>query len=102
MRTDLNMNSLENLCLVTWYRPPNSAVEKFASFETRIGHLDSENIEYYVMGDTNCNTNSVCDNNSRPLSYLADIYGLQQLINTRTRIAEVTSTLLYFIAVKHT
>ena len=90
------MNNLENLCfgirkprskpfiVVTWYRLPNSAVEKFASFETLIGQLDSENIEYYVMGDMNCNTNSVCDNNSRPLSYLADIYGLQQLIDKYT------------------
>jgi hypothetical protein len=58
---------LENLCVeirkpqskpfvvVNWYRPPNSPVELFTSFESLIGRLDAENDEFYLMGDFNCN-----------------------------------------------
>ena len=62
VRADLNINNLENLCLeirkpnskpfvvVTWYRPPNSPNEVFTSLENLIGQLDSENVEFYLMG----------------------------------------------------
>ena len=67
IRLDLNMNDLENLCLeiqkpcskpfllVTWYRPPCSSAELFSHYETLIGKLDSLDLEYYLMGDLNCN-----------------------------------------------
>ena len=63
---DLNVDTLENLSLeiqkpsckllvvVTWYRPPDSLIGIFSPFETLIGKLDSENTEYYLMGDLNC------------------------------------------------
>ena len=66
IRNDLNMDTLENLCLeiqkprskpfvvATWYRPPDSSIGIFSPFETLIGKLDSENIEYFLMGDLNC------------------------------------------------
>ena len=66
IRNDLNMDTLENLCLeiqkprskpffvATWYRPPDSPIGIFSPFETLIGKLDSENIEYFLMGDLNC------------------------------------------------
>ena len=34
-----------------WYRPPDSPIGIFSPFETLIGKLDSENIEYFLMGD---------------------------------------------------
>ena len=61
IRNDLNMNTLENLCLeiqkprskpfvvATRYRPPDSPISIFSPFETLIGKLDSENIEYFLM-----------------------------------------------------
>ena len=42
----------------TWYRPPNSLVDIFRFFEAFIGELDSENMEYWVLGDLNCNINA--------------------------------------------
>ena len=59
-RFDMSIDQLENLCieirkprskpvLVTWYRPPNSPVDKFNYFETLVGRLDAENVEYYLM-----------------------------------------------------
>ena len=56
VRKDLNMETLENLCLeiqqprskpfvvVTWYRPPDSSIGIFTPFEHLIGILDLENI----------------------------------------------------------
>lgn len=110
IRNDLNMDSLENLCLeirkprsksfivVTWYRPPNSTVDIFSPFETLMGKLDSENIEFYLMGDFNCNLAATSgDNNMRLLTSITDVYGLQQLITEPTRITETTSTLIDLI-----
>ena len=101
IRLDLNMNDLENLCLeiqkpcskpfllVTWYRPPCSSAELFSHYETLIGKLDSLDLEYYLMGDLNCNMASAhFDSNTRLLCEISDIYGLQQLITEPTRITE--------------
>ena len=40
--------------VATWYRPPNSNVDKFNYFEDFIDMLDAENVEYYPLGDLNC------------------------------------------------
>ena len=64
---DFSLSDLENLCLeiqnlcakpflvVTWYRPPWSSAELFSHYETLVGKLDSLELEYYLMGDLNCN-----------------------------------------------
>ena len=66
-RPDISDIHLENLCIeirqprshpfriATWYRPPNSSTEIFSDFESFVGKLDSENVEFYLMGDFNCN-----------------------------------------------
>ena len=41
--------------IVVWYRPPNSISEAFSYLENLVGRLDSENVEFYLMGDVNCN-----------------------------------------------
>ena len=76
---------------------PNSPNEVFSSLENLIGRLDYENVEFYLMGDMNCNMASVSDTNSRLLSDITDLYGLHQLINEPTRITDTTSTLIDLI-----
>ena len=67
VRSDLNVVNLENLIIEirkpnskpflieTWYRPPGSPTELFSSFESLIDKLDSLDLEYYLLGDFNCN-----------------------------------------------
>ena len=44
-------------------------------FESLIGKLDSENIEYFVIGDLNCNmTSTRYDNNTLKLKSVADVF----------------------------
>ncbi len=106
-RPDLSCQEIENLCIeirkpnskpfliTTWYRPPNSVVDKFNYFETLLGKLDAEQVEYYVMGDLNCNLSSpTLDHNSTLLNNITNLYNLHQLINEPTRITESSSTLL--------
>ena len=101
------MDTLENLCLeiqkprskpfvvATWYRPPDSPIGIFSPFETLIGKLDSENIEYFLMGDLYCDMIATrYDNNTCKLMSIADIYGLQQLITEPTRITPTSATLI--------
>ena len=57
------------------------------------GRLDSENVEFYLMGDMNFNMASMSDTNSRLLSDITDQYGLHQLINEPTRVTDTRSTL---------
>ena len=108
VRDDLNMETLENLCLeikqprskpvvvVTWYRPPDSSIGIFTPFEHLIGILDSENIEYYLMGDLNCDMIATrYDNDTCKL--MGDVYGLQQLIMEPTRVTPTSSTLINVI-----
>jgi hypothetical protein len=57
--------------------------------------IDSENVEYYILGDLNCDLGaSVLDHNSRSLTDIADLYGMHQLINEPTRITESSSTII--------
>ena len=55
-------------------QPPNSSNEVFSSLENRIGRLDSENVEFYLMGDMNCNMALMSDTNSHLLSGITDLY----------------------------
>ena len=107
VRNDLNMETLENLCLeiqqprskpfvvVTWYRPPDSSIGIFTPFEHLIGILDLENIEYYLMGDLNCDMIATrYDNDTCKLMSITDVYGLQKLITEPTRVTPTSSTLI--------
>ena len=110
LRNDLSEETLENLCLeirkpkskpfvvVTWYRPPDSPIGIFSHFENLVGKLDSENIEYYLMGDINCDMIATrYDNNTQKLKSIADVYGLQQLITEPTRITQTSATCIDLI-----
>ena len=86
VRNDLNMETLKKLCLeiqqprskpfvvVTWYRPPDSPIGIFSSFEHLIGILDLENTEYYLMGDLNCDMIATrYDNDTCNLMSITDV-----------------------------
>ena len=79
----------------TWYRPPNSLVDIFRFFEAFIGELDSENMEYRVLGDLNCNINAhKPDNDTKSLLNIANVYGMHQLISEPTGITDKSSSLI--------
>lgn len=113
IRNNLNFNLVENLSndrlelitveitlphsrsflISTWYRPPNSPIEIFQGFEEMIDKIDQTNLEYYLLGDMNCDMLS----NSYPsacLNNILDLYGLKQLITEPTRITQNTRTLI--------
>ena len=79
--------------IVAWYRPPNSLNEGFSCLENLIGRLESENVEFYLMGDVNCNMALVFDTTSYLMTDITDLYVLQQLINEPMRVTDTTSTL---------
>ena len=94
-RPDLNINQLENLSIKIRYHPPDSPIEIFTHFESLVGKLDVENVEFYLMGDFNCNLVSPnLNNNSTTLTSIAEVYSLHQLINEPTRVTMETSTLI--------
>ena len=69
-------------------------VDLFSSYESFIGKLDSLNLEYFLLGDLNCNMASPTpDANTRCLLEISDVYGLKQLINEPTRVTESSATL---------
>ena len=89
--------------VATWYRPPCSPIDLFSSYESFIGKLDSLDLEYYLLGDLNCNLASPTpDANTRRLLEISDLYGLEQLINEPTRVTESTSTLIDLIYTSYT
>lgn len=84
---DLNINNLENLCfeirklnlklffIVMWYRFFNFFNEVFLFLENFIGCFDFENVEFYLMGDMNCNMVLMFDINFYLLLDIIDLYG---------------------------
>ena len=81
--------------VVRCYRLPDSSIGIFSSFEHLIGILDLENIEYYLMGDLNCDMIVTrYDNDTCKLMSITDVYGLQQLITKPTRVTPTSSTLI--------
>ena len=107
VRYDLQSEILENLIVEitkprsksilvsTWYRPPDCPVSLFNEFETMIGALDAENLEFFLLGDLNVDFKpSIKSSNKSTLAELFDIYGLSQIIEEPTRITEKSSTMI--------
>ena len=60
--------------------------------------MDAEGLEYYILGDMNVNVNSPnSGSNLRLLIDIADVYGLQQLINEPTRVTNSSSSMIDLI-----
>ena len=78
----------------TWYKPPNSAQGVFRYFESLVDKVDSEQKDFYLLGDLNCNMLDGSNNhNSSTLTNIPDIYGLSQLISEPTRITPTSRAL---------
>ena len=76
--------------MATLYRPPCSPTDLFSSYESFTGELDSLDLEYYLLGDLNCNlASSTPDVNTRRLLEISDLFGLKQLINEPTRVTDL-------------
>ena len=100
LRPDLSIH--QNLCIeirkprskpfvvVTWYTPPDSSVEIFTYFESLIGKIDVENVEFYVLGDLNCNL-------AAPQLDHMQVYSLASLMFT----ACSSSLLIPLVALNH-
>lgn len=80
--------------VATIYRPPNSSPEYFDKLEKLIENIDSEDKEFYVLGDLNCNWLQPTNSNTRRLSSFCDLYQLNQLIKQPTRITDTCSSLI--------
>ena len=115
MRSDLNVINLENwtteirktnskaFLAATWYRSPCYPADLFLSYESFIGKLDSLDLEYYLLGDLNCNLASpIPDANTHRLLEISDLYRLKQLVNEPTRVTESSSTLRDLIYTNYT
>ena len=73
----------------------DSPIGIFSPFEDLIGNHDSENIEYYLMRDFNCDMIVTrYDNDTCKLINITDVYGLQQLITEPTRTSQTSLTLI--------
>ena len=60
--------------------------------------MDAEGLEYYILGDMNVNINSPnSGSNLRLLTDIADVYGLQQLINEPTRVTNAFCSMIDLI-----
>ena len=110
LRLDLSVNPLENLCIevrkprskpfvvATWYRPPDSPTEIFVHFESLVDELHSQNVDFYFMGNVNCNlASSTFDTNTNLLTSIANVYSLHPFIREPTRITSSSSTLIDLI-----
>ena len=79
----------------TWYKPPNSAQDVFPQFESLVNKVDSEQQDFYLLGDLNCNMLHRSNNhNSSNLTNILHIYGLSQLISEPTTITPTSRTLI--------
>ena len=108
--SNLNVPNLENLCIkirkpnskpfliATWYRPPCSSIDSFLYSESFLEKLDSLGLEYYLLGDLNCNLAFLqYDSNTRRLCKISDLFGLQQPVTEPNRVTESSSTLIDLI-----
>ncbi|CAH3105138.1 unnamed protein product, partial [Porites lobata] len=104
-RSDLNVINLENLTIkickpnskpflvALWYRPVLQPI--YFRVKSKLNSLD---LEYYLLGDLHCNLASPTpDANTHHSLAISDLYGLKQLINEPTRLAESLSTLINLI-----
>ena len=90
---EIKQTKSKPVLVINWYRPPNSKVEVFDSFEAVINKIDSLNVDYIVLGDMNCD--ALCSKKSWQTTKLYDVmdsFNCTQLINQYTRVTETTAS----------
>ena len=115
LREDIPSYGLEILCIEIsppkckpflifgWYRPPSDPIESFSKLEKVLSHVDKENKEIILLGDTNCDFSELepgqeFDNNSKHLSNVYELFSLKQIIKEPTRVTLNTSKIIDHIA----
>ena len=80
------------------YRPPAADDNFLEELECLIASIDSQDKEYILMGDLNCNKLSEHpDRSTLQLNRICELYQLRQVIESATRITENTETLIAVI-----
>ena len=79
----------------SWYRPPNSKIEMFHSFEEFLKQAEIENKQLIITRDLNCNLleqeRSACTAKLLDIFY---IYLLKQHIQSTTRVTARSQSLI--------
>ena len=84
--------------IAAWYRLPCSSLDLFLYYKSFLNKVDSLGLEYYLLGDLNCNLATFqYDSNTRRLCEISDLFELQQLITEPTRITETSWTLIALV-----
>ena len=73
--------------ITTWYRPPNSSIDKLKEFEKLLQDIDYEDISIDISKDS-------FDTNSAELKFITDLFQYDQKINEPTRVTKDTRTLI--------
>ena len=108
VRSDLNNTDIEVLTIeiskyktkpfliTTWYRPPNTPIEKFQEFEKPLQYIDLEDKESIILGDLNCDliSKDTNDCNSNELNFITNMYQYKQLIQEPTRVTRNTKSFI--------
>ena len=107
VRQDLNNNEIESLTIeilkpkikpfpiTTWYRQPNSSIDKLKEFEKLLQDIDHEDKESIKLGDINIDiSKDSFDTNSAELKFITDLFEYDQKINEPTRVTNATRTLI--------
>ena len=82
--------------------PPCSSLDLFLHYKSFLKKVDSLGLEYYLLGDLNCNLATFqYDSNTRRLCEISELFGLQQLITERTRITETPWTLIALVFINY-
>ena len=96
IRYDLMIDNLETITVEiqkpkakpflinTWYRPPNSSLEVFDSYEDIVKNMDIEDKEMVLVGDFNCDWSLESSNSNPQKTRLVDI--LQIYFNSNNKL----------------
>lgn len=97
----IQINSLKkNFLLGVFYRPPNSTVDYWDSFESCLESATDLNSDVIIMGDFNHDMNIT--SNASKLKKIISKFNIENMINEPTRITDTTQTCIDLILTNHT
>ena len=93
----LHVLNCKDVLICFLYRPPNSLIEWYETFERQLEKTAELGLELIIMGDFNIDCNSTTPNIK--LKSILETNGLSQLVNEPTRVAKSTATIIDHIYV---
>ncbi|CAB4023696.1 RNA-directed DNA polymerase from transposon BS [Paramuricea clavata] len=95
---ELSLPYNKSLLISTWYRPPNSLMNKFDYWASFLAKCDNEDKELILIGDLNCDVSkTIPDPHTCKLQFLCSLYQIDQLIKESTRLTPKSATLIDLI-----